>query len=75
MSKTKLLQLGVAVSMLLLAMVGVFVFVQGAGFDPVRMAVTTCDYGMVPGELTHLAPLGAAVQVAPGLACYEKAIW
>ena len=47
----------------------VWVFVQGAGFDPNRLAMTVCDLGMVPGELTHLAPIGQSVPIGPGLAC------
>jgi len=44
-------------------------FVQGAGFDPYPMAVSICNLGMVPGELTHMAPLGTAVPLGRGLAC------
>lgn len=44
-------------------------FVQGAGLDPYAMAVSVCNLGMVPGELTHLAPLGTAVPLGDGLAC------
>ncbi|MEO7822046.1 MAG: rhomboid family intramembrane serine protease [Gemmatimonadaceae bacterium] len=43
--------------------------VQGAGFDPYAMAVSVCNLGMVPGELTHMAPLGTAVPLGRGLAC------
>lgn len=38
----------------------VWIFYQGAGRDPARLAKTVCNTGMVPGELTHLAPLGEA---------------
>ena len=43
--------------------------VQGAGFDSYAMAVSVCNLGMVPGELTHMAPLGTAVPLGRGLAC------
>ena len=46
-----------------------WVFAQGAGFDPVRLATSVCNLGMVPGELTHRAALGTAVPIGPGLAC------
>jgi membrane associated rhomboid family serine protease len=54
---------------LLAAMFAVFVFLQGAGFDQIRLATTICNWGMVPGELTHRARLGTGVPIAPGLAC------
>ena len=43
--------------------------VQGAGFDAYAMAVSVCNLGMVPGELTHMSPLGTAVPLGRGLAC------
>lgn len=46
-----------------------WVLVQGMGFDPVRLAVTVCDLGLVPGELTGRAPLGYPVPIGAGLAC------
>jgi membrane associated rhomboid family serine protease len=42
--------------------------VQGAG-DPLPLVRSVCNYGLVPGELTHLARLGSGVPIAPGLAC------
>jgi membrane associated rhomboid family serine protease len=49
----------------------VWVFVQGGGFptDPHLLAKTVCNYGMVPGEITHLARLGTAVPIGPDLDC------
>jgi membrane associated rhomboid family serine protease len=49
--------------------VAVWIFVQGAGADPQHLAATVCDLGMVPGELTHLAPLGQSVPIGEGLSC------
>jgi membrane associated rhomboid family serine protease len=46
-----------------------WVWIQSAGFDPIRLATTVCDLGMVPGEITHRAPLGLAVPLGPGMAC------
>lgn len=33
------------------------------------LAARVCDLGMVPGELTHKAPLGLAVPIGAGMAC------
>src|SRR6185312_9840124 len=49
--------------------VAVWILVQGAGTDPQQLASTVCDLGMVPGELTHMAPLGQSVPIGPGLVC------
>lgn len=49
--------------------VAVWLWVQGAGADAHRLAVTVCDLGMVPGELTHMARVGESVPIGPGLAC------
>ncbi len=54
---------------ILAGILGMWFFVQGAGFDPYAMAVSVCNLGMVPGELTHMAPLGTAVPLGRGLAC------
>ncbi len=49
--------------------VGTWILVQGGGIDPARLAATVCDYGMVPGELTHQAPLNSGVPIGPNMAC------
>lgn len=54
---------------LLAAMFAVWLFVEGAGFDSTQLAKAVCNFGMVPGELTHRAPLGAGVPIGQGLAC------
>lgn len=54
---------------LLGAIVATWVLVQGAGFSPVTLAATVCNFGMVPGELTGQAPLGFGVPIGPGMAC------
>ncbi|MEO6866284.1 MAG: rhomboid family intramembrane serine protease [Gemmatimonadaceae bacterium] len=51
------------------ATIAVWILVQGAGQDPVQLATTVCNLGMVPGELTHAAPIGLAVPLGSGLAC------
>ena len=54
---------------LLFVLFAIWVFGQSAGFDPIRLATSVCDYGMVPGELTRLAALGTAIPLGSGLAC------
>src|ERR1051326_3034609 len=54
---------------LLGAMFAVFLVAQGAGFDQNKLATTICNYGMIPGEITHRAAIGQAVQIAPHLYC------
>jgi membrane associated rhomboid family serine protease len=54
---------------ILAALVGTWVFVQGAGFNEQQLAASICNLGMVPGEITHQAPLGSGVPLGDGLAC------
>jgi hypothetical protein len=54
---------------ILLAMFLVWIFVQGAGFDQTALAASVCNLGMVPGEITHMAPLGEAVPLGRGMSC------
>jgi len=54
---------------LLAAMLLVWIFVQGAGFDQQTLVASVCNLGMVPGELTHMAPIGTAVPLGRNLAC------
>ena len=49
--------------------IAVWFLIQGAGFDPVKLASSVCNLGLVPGELTHAAPLGTAVPIGYRLAC------
>jgi membrane associated rhomboid family serine protease len=57
--------------LIIVAIFAVWILVQGGGFpgDDRLLATTVCNYGMVPGEITHLAPLGTAVPIGPGLDC------
>ncbi len=59
----------VATIFVLVAMVAVWVLVQGAGLDQRLLAASVCNLGLVPGELTHLAALGSGVAIGPDLAC------
>jgi membrane associated rhomboid family serine protease len=58
---------------LLVAMGAVWVLVQGGGMDPVTLAASVCDWGMVAGEITGRARLGTSVPLAQGLACVVDA--
>src|SRR5688500_10326991 len=54
---------------LLAAIFGTSFSVRGAGFDPRALAVSVCNLGMVPVELTRAAALGTGVPIGAGLAC------
>lgn len=51
------------------ATIAVWFLVQGAGMDTRSLAVSVCNLGLVPGELTGQAPLGQGVPLGPGMAC------
>jgi membrane associated rhomboid family serine protease len=55
--------------LLLIVIFAVWVLVQKAGFDPVAMAASVCNLGLIPGEITHRAPLGTAIPIGEGLVC------
>ena len=58
------------VTVLLLVVLGfVWIFVQGAGLDPMRLSATVCNLGLVPGEITGQARVGTAVPLGMGLYC------
>jgi membrane associated rhomboid family serine protease len=58
------------VTVLLLCALGfVWIFVQGAGLDPMRLSATVCNLGLVPGELTGEARVGTSVPLGMGLYC------
>jgi membrane associated rhomboid family serine protease len=58
------------VTVVLLAVIGAaWIFAQHAGLDPLQLSVTTCNFGLVPGELTGLARPGLAVPMGRGLYC------
>jgi membrane associated rhomboid family serine protease len=47
----------------------VWFLVQGGGVNDLQLIKSVCNYGMVPGELTHRAPLGSGIPLGGGLAC------
>jgi membrane associated rhomboid family serine protease len=58
---------------LLVAAIGAaWMLLQGAGSEP-RLPETVCNLGMVPGELTGLAPVGQWVPMGHGMACVVDA--
>jgi membrane associated rhomboid family serine protease len=48
--------------------VAVWMVVQGAG-STALLAESVCNFGLVPGELTHRASVGLAVPLGDGMAC------
>ncbi len=48
--------------------VAVWMIVQGAGSSE-PLAISVCNLGLVPGELTHQAPVGLAVPISETLGC------
>jgi membrane associated rhomboid family serine protease len=53
------------------AMFAVWVVVEGGGLPghEFQLVTSICNLGMIPGELTRLAPVGTGVPLGPGLSC------
>ncbi len=61
-------------TILLLAGIGsAWVILQGAGFDHEILAMSVCNLGLVPAELTGAAPLGTSVPLTRTLLCVVDA--
>lgn len=58
---------------LLLVIALVWIFVQSAGLNPVTLATSVCNLGMVAGELTHRAHVGQSVPMGLGMSCVVDA--
>jgi membrane associated rhomboid family serine protease len=58
--------------LLVAAISAAWLLLQGAGLDP-WLAQTVCNLGMVPGEVTRLAPVGQWVPMGPNMACVVDA--
>ena len=54
---------------ILAGMVGSWFYLQGFGLDERALAISVCNLGMVPGELTRMAPIGTVVPLGRGMAC------
>jgi len=50
----------------------VWILVQGMG-SPVPLARSTCEFGLIPGEVLRTLPPGASFQMGDGLACVTTA--
>jgi membrane associated rhomboid family serine protease len=59
--------------LLLAAIAIVWVFVQGAGLDDAMLAMSVCNLGLVPGEITGQAALGTSVPLTRDLVCVVDA--
>ena len=55
--------------LLLGTMFAVWFVVQGGGLNDAALAKSICNLGMVPGEITRMAPVGEYVPIAPGMIC------
>ncbi|MES1205576.1 MAG: rhomboid family intramembrane serine protease [Pseudomonadota bacterium] len=58
---------------LLIALAAVWIFVQGAGLDPIALAASVCNWGMIPGEITKAAVVGKGTPIGRGVACLVDA--
>jgi membrane associated rhomboid family serine protease len=58
---------------LLAVLTAVWIVVQGAGLEELRLATSVCNYGLVPGELTGQARVGFALPIGRDLACVVDA--
>ena len=67
--ESKLLRRPIVTIGLLVAVAVVWLIVEGAGLDDELLATRVCTLGLVPGDLTRLAPMGSAVEMGPGLSC------
>ncbi|MBX3132484.1 MAG: rhomboid family intramembrane serine protease [Gemmatimonadaceae bacterium] len=59
--------------LLLTAIGSAWVIIQGAGFRLETLAMSVCNLGMVPAELTGAAPLGTSVPLTRTLLCVVDA--
>jgi membrane associated rhomboid family serine protease len=55
--------------LILAALFGCWVLLQGAGLNELALARSVCNLGMVPAELTGGRPVGFEVPLGPGLSC------
>jgi membrane associated rhomboid family serine protease len=54
---------------ILIAMGLVWILIERAGLDPLALASSVCNYGLIPGVLTRGARVGASGPIGSGLAC------
>ncbi|MEP6690014.1 MAG: rhomboid family intramembrane serine protease [Gemmatimonadaceae bacterium] len=46
-----------------------WLYFQGGGWSERLLIQSTCNFGMIPGEITHLAPVGSGVRVSRFATC------
>ncbi len=63
----------VATILLLVAMLSSWLIIQGGGFDFTTLAMSVCNLGLVPAELTGAAPLGTSIPLTRDLSCVVDA--
>lgn len=59
--------------LLLAAIATVWLVVQGGGFNPTELAMSVCNLGLVPAELSGAAPLGTSIPLTRELSCVVDA--
>lgn len=59
--------------LLLVAITAAWIILQGAGFNEEVLAMSVCNLGMVPAELTGAAPIGTSVPLTRNLLCVVDA--
>ena len=55
--------------LVLAAIFGAWIVLQGAGLNEYRLAASVCNLGLVPAELMRTRPVGFDVPIGPGMAC------
>src|SRR5947207_142145 len=50
------------------ALFAVWLVVQGGGSED-QLVSSICNFGMIPGELTHVVPPGVTIPMSPDLSC------
>jgi membrane associated rhomboid family serine protease len=63
----------IVTGLILIALTFVWLLVQGGAFDATVLAASVCNFGMVPGEITHLAKLGTGIPLGAGMSCVVDA--
>lgn len=61
--------------LILVGMLSSWLIVQGGGFDNTALAMSVCNLGLVPAELTGAAPIGTSIRITRELNCVVDAQW
>ena len=68
--RTPVVTIGIIATMLV-----VWVFIQGGGTSAAGVALSVCDWGMVPSELTRLGPDHITIPLGPDVTCVIGTDW